>query len=526
MQSQWAPLTIGSILDACVRAKPSGVAATLADQSRTFLELDAAGNRCAHTLREFGVGPGDFVAWWAGPSLRTLDGFIGAARAGAVFAPFNPELPPVEAAAILAYSQPRLVVVDQPHAEVAVEICRDLGLPLAVMGGVTPPAGPFATHIGQGPVIDFDAACARASRAPVGLWVDDATPHILYLTSGSTGQPKGALVSHRASWLRATPGGGTFVTGIRGTGGVVTAFPLYHYGGWHYVLESWLNRRPFHIAGSADAESIIAEVERWQVTALYAIPAVWERILDATEHDHRLGSLNHADTGTSRTSDTLIARIKGRLPATTTTVLYGSTEAGRMAALRDDQVVDRPGSVGQPASPGILWIEDGEICCASPALMDGYLDRPAETAAVLGDGYYRSGDVGYFDDEGYLYITGRTRELIRSGGENVWPTEVEAALRGLPDVLDLAVVGLPDDRWGELVCAVFVMADGADIPDTATVRRHVEHRLARHKLPRVIRATSAIPRTPATGQVRRGVLVETLGANVSVGSTVHTGRSL
>jgi fatty-acyl-CoA synthase len=447
-------LSIGAIVDACLRARPAGVAATLGGDRCTFAVLDAAANSCAHALRAQGVGGGDIVAWRASPSFRTLSGFLACARLGAIFAPLNPALAPAEIAALLDYLRPRLVTDG-----------------------------------------DLDDGPPSQIEVPV----DDGSPHIVYLTSGSTGQPKGVLVSHRASWLRAAPGGGTFTHGLRGDGGVVTAFPLYHYGGWHYVLEAWQNRRPIHLVRRATADELTGAVERWRASALYAIPAVWERVL-AAEGD--LSSLRHADTGTSPAPGDLLSRIRDRLPGATTTVLYGSTEAGRMAALQDWEIAGRPGSVGRAAFPGALWLDEGEVCFASPALMDGYYRRDAETAAVLRGGVYRSGDTGELDEDGYLYLTGRTSELIRTGGESVWPAEVETALRGLAGVADLAIVGIPDETWGEIVCAAVVPA-GGPVPDLARLHHHLDGQLARFKHPRQIVAVPQIPRTPATGQVQR-----------------------
>ena len=242
-------------------------------------------------------------------------------------------------------------------------------------------------------------------------------------------------------------------------------------------------------------------------SALYCIPAVWERLLQASHREADLSSLRHADTGTSGVSLSLVERIKERLPGTTTTILYGSTEAGRMAALQDWDLARKPGSVGLPAFPGALWTDaDGEVWVRSDALMSGYLDRPEETAAALVDGCYRSGDVGFLDDEGYLYLTGRRSELIRTGGESVAPAEVEDALRDLPGVGDVAVIGLPDDQWGEIVCAVLVMNGDAPAPDVTTVREHAAARVANFKQPRRVAVVPAIPRTPATGQVQRSRL--------------------
>jgi fatty-acyl-CoA synthase len=155
------------------------------------------------------------------------------------------------------------------------------------------------------------------------------------------------------------------------------------------------------------------------------------------------------------------------------------------------------------------------VCFASPAMMDGYYRLGPETAAVLRAGVYRSGDTGELDEDGYLYLTGRTSELIRTGGESVWPVEVEAALRGLDGVADLAVVGVPDETWGEIVCAAVVPA-GGPVPDLGRLRRHLDGRLAGFKHPRRVVAVPEIPRTPATGQVQRRRLRDELTRGRSV----------
>jgi fatty-acyl-CoA synthase len=193
-----------------------------------------------------------------------------------------------------------------------------------------------------------------------------------------------------------------------------------------------------------------------------------------------------------------------------TRVYYGSTEAGAGTALPDPDVLRKPGSVGLPV-PGVEMRRTtaGEICLRSECLMDGYFDNPDATAAALVDGWYHTGDLGTVDDEGYLWITGRVSEIIRTGGESVAPSEVEAVLVTHPAIAEVAVIGVPDPEWGEAVCAVVVCRPEAGL-DLVELRHHCDGRLARFKHPRRLELTDALPRTAATGQIQRALLAERL----------------
>jgi fatty-acyl-CoA synthase len=206
----------------------------------------------------------------------------------------------------------------------------------------------------------------------------------------------------------------------------------------------------------------------------------------------------------------LLLEIKERLPGTETTISYGSTEMGVATTLGDHDLFRKEGSIGRP-NPGFdAAIIDGELCLRGETVMTGYLDLPDETAAVLEDGWYKSGDLADTDDEGYLTITGRRREIIRSGGETIAPSEVEAAIEGFPGVREVGVVGLPDDSWGEIVCAVLVVEPGAPTPSVESVRAYLNTRLASFKHPRAVRLVASLPRTAATGQMQRSRLRDTL----------------
>ena len=462
----------------------------------TFGEVDRGANRTAWALRSLGVAEHDRVASWTDISLRSLHTFFAAARLGAAFAPLNPALSIAESLDVVAYLRPRLLVADHAHMDQALEVATHLDLPLVVTGarGRTVPGE------------DLDAATSRASADGRGLPQPAADrPHVIFLTSGSTGRPKGVVLSHYASWMRSVPTGGATRLVAPGGGGDLCMFPLFHMAGWNAVLSSWSLLRPIHLVTRADGSELLAEVERRRAATLYCIPAVWRRIFDSPAR-HDLSSLRHAMTGTSLVSEELLREMKDRLPGTETTISYGSTEMGIASTLGDHDLFTKVGSIGRP-NPGFdAAIVDGELLLRGETAMSGYFDLPEETAAVLVDGWYRSGDLAEMDDEGYLTITGRRREIIRSGGETIAPSEVEAVIEGMPGVSEVAVVGLPDDAWGEIVHAVLVLTPGSSAPTVQELRAFLAPRLAGFKHPRAVTCVPTLPRTAATGQVQRSRL--------------------
>jgi acyl-CoA synthetase (AMP-forming)/AMP-acid ligase II len=178
--------------------------------------------------------------------------------------------------------------------------------------------------------------------------------------------------------------------------------------------------------------------------------------------------------------------------------------------LHDSEIERRPGSVGLPYPGCEATIVDGELRLRSLSMTDGYFELPEQTAAVFEDGWYLTGDLAERDADGFFSITGRRREVIRSGGETIAPAEVELALRGLPGMLDVAVVGLPDPVWGEIVCAALVVQEGCAVPTVEMLRCHVGSGLASFKHPRRVVRMTELPRTPATGQVMRTRVRETI----------------
>ncbi len=325
-------------------------------------------------------------------------------------------------------------------------------------------------------------------------------------------------------------------------------FGLFHMAGWYFLEHAWAVNRPVHLVHRADAGELLSAVERWRASTLYAIPAVWERILaDGAAYD--ASSLREVLTGTSRVDLDLVGALKARFPGTWTSVAYGSTEIGRGAVLTDADLYLKPLSVGLPPPAVEARIDaDDELLQRGPTMFSGYLDRPDATAdAIDADGWYHTGDLATGDADGYLTITGRRSEGIRSGGEWIAPVEVEAAVLTHPAVAEVGVVGLPDPRWGELVCAAIVARPGATVPTVEELRArtspHVSWRpsirassspsssfptptppvrsAARHCAPRSSPAARVRP-TSATSAVSTGVIAERLAAQLLSGPPART----
>jgi fatty-acyl-CoA synthase len=478
---------IGDIFRRAGRDAPDILAATHRGDGITFGEVDARSNQVARALEDLGVRHRDRVTWWGDTGLEVIPIFAACAKLGAAFAPVNALLSPEEAAAVVDYSKPRVVVVDDAHAERAMVFDHTV-----------------VTH--QQLFAHADKQSVADVPSPAGM--SEENTHVLFFTSGSTGQSKGVVISNRANYLRSD-GGPTATDG--GPGGVCM-FPLFHMAGWTNALGAWQARKPIHFT-TGDADEILRAVEQYRPTRLYCIPAVWERIfaLDLSQYD--VSCLQTADTGTSATPMSLIERIHEHFPWTTTSITYGSSECGPGTQLVWPDVLRKPGSVGLPMEGVELKLsETGEVYLRSEFLMDGYFDNPEATAAAIDDeGWYHTGELGHVDDEGYLSIIGRTKEVLRSGGEWVAPVEVELVLREHPAIREVAIVGIPDTRWGELVTAVVVCEPGLE--DEVTVEAlhaHCEGRLAPFKHPRRVERWDDLPRTPATGQIQRRQIVAAL----------------
>ncbi|MGE0387670.1 MAG: class I adenylate-forming enzyme family protein [Gammaproteobacteria bacterium] len=463
------PLLIGDIARAAAQRFPNRAAAVLGDRQVTFREVWDRSGALAAALLARGVRPGDRIAWLDDTSLDAPPMYFAAARIGAVFTPLNPRYTEAELAQVLARAEPAIVV--------------------------SPSAG--------GGSVSVEELYAQHAPAPAA-WprVDENDTQIIFFTSGTTGEPKGCMLSHRTQRLRSD------VTSRWPLGPNVCMFPQFHMAGWAYALPTWLSGDTLVLVERADAGHILEAIMRHRAHAFYGIPAVWQRIFEADLGRYDLSSLRRAETGTSATTQELLRGIRALAPDAVTTVTYGSTEASCVCVLPQEDLFTKPGSVGPP-SPGCeLRIDDaGELWVRNAQLFSGYFRNEEATAAALVDGWYRTGELAEFDEDGYCYIVGRAKDIMRTGGETVAPVEVDLVLQRHPAVADAAVAGIPDPQWGEVIGA-FVVPRPGHSPGIDELRAFCAGQLASHKHPRRLFLVDAIPRTASTGQVQRRKLVE------------------
>jgi len=490
---QGRDLLVGPIFVNAATAVPTRPAVVLGRQVLTFDGLNRRANQLARALARRGVGPGERVVTLAGTALEMPALFAALAKIGAVFAPVNPTLAHSEVRRVVTPARPTLIVADRDRLACARRVAQDLACGVDLLEGLG------------------EEADALDDAEPDVPPLSELQAHVIFFTSGSTGSPKGAVLTHRVNVLRTHPG-----ALLERRGPLVSPYPLFHMGAWTLALQQWQARGTLVLVHSANAPEICAAITAHRAERINAIPGVWRRILDhlATGGgDVDLSSLRFADTGTSATPPELLTAMERALPGAYIRIFYGSTEAGSVAAMGHEDIHRKPGSCGTPAPHSELRVDgSGALWVRGPLVFDGYFDDPVATDDAVVDGWYRTGDLATLDQEGYLSIVGRAGSLIRTGGEPVVPTEVEEVLATHPSVADVAVVGVPDPQWGEVVCAAVVPVPGGPAPSLAELRTHCTHRLAAHQHPRRIVVVASIPRTPATQQVRRAELLAQIAA--------------
>ncbi|MBC9714817.1 long-chain fatty acid--CoA ligase [Streptomyces sp. TRM66268-LWL] len=491
---------IGSWPARRARKTPHRVAVVHEDRTWTYRELHERVVRLAHALRTLGVARGDRVAYLGPNHPAFLETLFATGALGAVFVPLNTRLPAPELAYNLADSGSTVLVHGPEQAPAARAAADEAGTRHRIAL-----AGPEEAE-----ALGYEELLAGAGTGPLDERVAPEDPCMIMYTSGTTGRPKGAVLSHaNITWNSVNVLVDTELSGDEVT---LVVAPLFHTAGLNMTcLPTLLKGGRVVLLGSFDAERVLDVIEELRVTYMFAVPTMY----DAMAARPRFAS---ADLSSLRTLNCGGAPVPGRTIAAyldrglAFSQGYGMTEASPGILFLDrEQASAKAGSAGVPhfftdtrvvlgdgsdAAAG----DPGEILVHGPHVMTGYWERPDDTAAALTeDGWLHTGDVARLDAEGYAYIVDRVKDMFVSGGENVYPAEVEAALLTHPDIAECAVVGVPDPVWGEVGRAVVVLKPGAHA-DEANILGRLHGRLAKYKIPKSLTVTADLPRT-ASGKI-------------------------
>ena len=458
-------------------------------------------------LHERGVGEGDVVALLSYNCPEFLEAMFAANRLGAVAMPINWRLAAPEVRFILQHSGARALVCDEPLVGLADEASE--GLEDSLVRSCIAPAAPA----GWTTLAELRAGTTAPPPPPPARRQPDDVHRLMY-TSGTTGRPKGVMITHaNLAWKNLAH---LVEFGFTADDLGLACGPLYHVGALDLTTTSLVAAGAATIIHRAfDAAAVVDELERSRVTAVWLAPAMVNAIMSLPDVERRdLSSVRLIINGGEKMPIPLIERIQRTFPSAWFADAYGLTETVSGDTFLDrDSIVTKLGSVGRPCLHLELEVWDdqgrpvatgapGEIVMRGPKVFKGYWRDPEATATAFEGGWFHTGDVGVRDDDGYLYIVDRLKDMIVSGGENIAGSEVERVLYEHPAVLEAAVVGRPDERWGEVPVAFVVLrpggAAGAD-----ELTSHCRDQLARFKVPKDVTFLEALPRNPSGKVLKR-----------------------
>jgi long-chain acyl-CoA synthetase len=501
--------TIADLIRVHAQERPDKPAITFGDRTVTFHELDLRSNQVANALLAEGVGTADRVAILDKNSIEYFELLFGGGKVNAANVAVNWRLAPPEISQILNDSEARVVVVGQEFAPMLDTIASDLtaAKKIVVVGG-------------KAGYTSYDDWLDAQPTTDTGIEPGPNDVGFQLYTSGTTGLPKGVMLTNSNLFSLLPTAAPDW--GFREDSVNLVAMPLFHIGGSGYATVGFFVGCHTILMREVDPAAMLALIPEKRVTNMFAVPAVLQFMLmvpGVNEMD--FSSLETVVYGASPISVEVLAGAM-RLFGAKFIQAYGMTETtGAIVCLMpDDHDPDGPRAhllraAGKPIAGIELRIVDpdtgddaatgdvGEIWTRSGQNMLGYWRKPEDTAKTVdGDGWLKTGDAGYFDDEGYLYIHDRVKDMIISGGENIYPAEVENCLMSHPGIADVAVVGIPSEKWGETPHAIIVKAEGAD-PTQEDVIAFARQRIAAFKCPTGVSYADALPRNPSGKILRR-----------------------
>ena len=455
------------------------------EQTWSFAELDARSDRIASELVKSSVERGNRIALLAGNTASTVAAVHAVPRSGATLVPLNTRLKAPELRHQIRVAEPSMIIADEAHHDLARALVGDIA------------------------VLSLEELSSGPSTSPPRTSIDTDFPHTVMFTSGTTGAAKGVMLSagnHYHSAIAAM-----INMGVSDTDRWLCCVPLFHMAGLSILLRSAIFGIPVVLQRAFDPDDANRAIETQRVSIASLVPTMLSRMLEARDGQPFPSTFRSALTGGGSLSQELLQRCStAGIPITQT---YGLTEtASQVVTLAPSEALIRLGAAGKALWGSEVRIVDergdpvgvndpGEIQVAGTTVMAGYLDDPIATARAFDGRWLRTGDIGRIDEDGYLHVLDRRTDLIISGGENIYPAEVESVLLSQPGVQEAAVVGLPHPDWGQRPVA-FVVPSGATIDELVA---HCAANLAAYKCPDTIHFVAALPRT-AAGKLQRHLL--------------------
>ncbi len=490
-------LRLDALLDRAARSRPRREAVVFGDIRRTYAEVHDRTLRLAGGLRALGVQKGDRVAMWTTNCAEFMEVFFGAAMLGAIASPLDYWWNWQEAFAALTQLRPRILILGAAQAEAAFAARASLGecgIEHVFCLDAPPSTAAFDSYADL---------IARSAPLEEPSQVAPSDPAVILFTSGSTGRSKGAVHTHGS--LTATAATMALELDLRDGERTLHFLPMFS-SCLEHLLPLTLVRATHVILARFDAPTIWETARSCGITHMNAVPTTLRRLLEGAPEEIP-PSLALVSYASERMPRPLIAALVERMPRVRFVQFYGMIEHLCLTVMDSQDQVRKSGTVGRLMIGAQLRVDDaGEIHARSASMFAGYWQDAPATAQVMHSGFMRTGDLGRFDEEGFLQLEGRVKEMIKSGGMTVIPAEVEEVLVAHPGVREAAVVGVPDDQWGEAVHAFAVLAPGACVTQ-ADLKAFTQERLAGYKRPKVIHFVPELPKT-GIGKIARRIVRE------------------
>ena len=489
--------------------------------STSFGEVNRRTNRLSHSLAAAGVRPGDNVGMLSHNRVEFFD-LIGLSKSGMVPVPLNWRFTSGELLAVLEDSRPKALLVEEEFVSIIEQLRPQLDF-VELFIALEGPHDGWTSYA----KLTEDAP----DHEPEG-WPDGEGVACIVYTSGTTGMPKGVMLGHQQLIVNA----GLLVdeAGILKAGDVVLAvMPFFHVGGlWYYAFPAFALGCKTIILSNFDPELVLDAMAQHKVTSTHIVPTMLAALIEMPDAEIRANSLKRVFYAGSPIPPTVLRQALNTLNGCDFIQGFGSTEAAGISFLSvADHRLALSGaeheklllSCGRPFSTTVVRVDTssmdnldasavgaGELYVHSPNVMLGYWQKPELTHEIMADDLLRTGDIGRFDDQGYLYLIDRKNNMIVTGGENVFPFEVEQVLSEYPEVLEVAVFSIPDDHWVEKVVAAVVMRAGATATESALIAATRKH-LASYKCPKAVIFLDTLPKS-AVGKVQKNELKDMFSA--------------